>query len=108
HPLLELEICPQHLRGKLRPPPGSYTGTTGDDKIRGTAGDDDFDMSQGGNDVVKARGGGDYIYFGDAFTADDNIDGGSGDDALELIGDYSAGVTFGASTLTNVEFLYME
>jgi len=97
-----------HLRQHPRlPPPNSYTGTEGDDKIIGTYIDDDFDMSQGGNDVVKGRKRYDYFYFGAELTTADKIDGGPDEDVLEIAGDYSSGVTFGPKTMTNVERLDM-
>ncbi|HEY2069806.1 MAG TPA: calcium-binding protein [Rhizomicrobium sp.] len=78
-------------------------GTHGNDTLTGTSGNDSFNVSQGGNDTVSGLGGNDIIYFGAAFTAADSADGGAGTDTLRLTGDYSAGVTFGASTLLNVE-----
>ncbi len=49
--------------------------------------------------------GGDSFVMGAHFVATDHIDGGGGLDRLTLAGDYSAGLTFGASTLINVELL---
>jgi Ca2+-binding RTX toxin-like protein len=89
----------------LAPPPQDFTGTSGNDKISGTSGDDYFDMSQGGNDTVKGKAGNDEFNFGAAFTARDKVDGGAGVDTLDLSGDYSHGVTFGAKTMVNVEYL---
>ncbi len=37
------------------------------------------------------------------FAANDRIDGGAGTDTLSLAGDYSAGITFEAGSITNVE-----
>jgi len=58
---------------------GTYT-------VTGSAQDDTFDM-------------------GAIFTAADSIDGGAGTDTVTLNGDYSAGLVFGATTMTNVETL---
>jgi hypothetical protein len=78
-------------------------GTSGDDNLTGTSGNDSFNLSQGGNDTVHGLGGNDVFSFGATFTAADSIDGGDGNDVVKLDGDYSAGVTLGATTLVNVE-----
>src|ERR1051326_539454 len=80
-----------------------FKGTGGDDTLTGTDSGDSFDLSQGGNDTAYGLGGNDVFTFGDAFTAADSIDGGDGKDILELNGDYSAGVVFGAATMVNIE-----
>lgn len=93
-----------------------YDGTAGHDVIIGTDGDDGFDMGQGGDDFVAGKGGQDIFLYEDAFTAADSINGGADAgggfdlilrDALYLDGDYSAGVVFGAGTVTNVENIYL-
>jgi Ca2+-binding RTX toxin-like protein len=56
-----------------------------------------------GNDTLSGLAGNDTFNLGAAFTASDKIDGGSGTDTLNLSGNYSAGVTFGSTTLVNVE-----
>jgi len=89
----------------VAPPPDNFTGTSGNDKIAGTSGDDSFDMSQGGNDTVKGKAGNDIFYFGATFTAHDKVDGGAGYDTLDLNGDYSHGLTFGAKSMVDVEEL---
>jgi hypothetical protein len=81
----------------------NYTGTSGPDNYPGSSGIDTFDMSQGGDDTVSGQGSADTFNFGAAFTAADTIDGGTGNDTLALNGDYSAGYTLGATTLTSVE-----
>jgi len=78
-------------------------GTAGDDNLTGTSGNDAFNLTQGGNDTVHGLGGNDSFSFGATFTAADSVDGGDGADVLKLAGDYSAGIVFGAATLTNVE-----
>jgi len=62
----------------------TLSGGTGSDTLLGGAGNDVFDMGAGLNAL-------------------DRIDGGVGTDTLQLAGDYSAGVTLGATTVTNVE-----
>ncbi|HEY2069813.1 MAG TPA: calcium-binding protein [Rhizomicrobium sp.] len=81
----------------------TFTGTAGDDTLTGTSAADTFDLRQGGNDTASGLGGNDLFVFGGTFTAADSIDGGDGNDVLRLDGDYSAGVTFTASTMTSVE-----
>ncbi|HEY2070553.1 MAG TPA: calcium-binding protein [Rhizomicrobium sp.] len=79
------------------------TGGTGNDVLLGLGGDDTFSMGQGGDDTVQGGAGNDYIAFQGGLTAADSIDGGAGSDKVTLNGDYSAGVIFGAATMTNVE-----
>ncbi|HEV2561022.1 MAG TPA: calcium-binding protein [Rhizomicrobium sp.] len=81
----------------------TITGNASDNYINGGAGNDQIDMSYGGVDRVDGGYGDDTIAFGAAFTAADKIDGGAGTDTLALAGDYSAGVTFLAATMKNVE-----
>jgi Ca2+-binding RTX toxin-like protein len=81
----------------------TFGGKAGNDTLLGFGGNDIFNMTKGGNDTVSGGDGDDQIKFGAAFTAADSVDGGAGTDRLFLDGDYSAGVVFGATTLTNVE-----
>jgi Ca2+-binding RTX toxin-like protein len=81
------------------------TGTAGDDLLKGTGGDDDFHLEQGGDDVALGRGGADVFHMGAGFTGADQIDGGGGADTLVLDGDYSAGIAFTSTSMTNVETL---
>jgi Ca2+-binding RTX toxin-like protein len=81
------------------------TGTTGNDSLPGTADADDFRLHRGGDDTVAGLAGNDVFRLGGQFTALDHIDGGDDLDELVLKGDYAAGVTFGADTLTDVESL---
>jgi len=96
-------------------------GTTGNDTINGGIGDDIFyddngalsgrdphDISagkSGGTDSFSGGSGDDNFVMGANLTAADSIDGGTGSDRVALAGDYSAGLTFGATTVTNVEIL---
>lgn len=66
----------------------TYTGTTGDDAQTGTRKNDTFDYSQGGNDELHGARGNDQFFFGAALTSSDIVDGGSGDDQLNLDGFY--------------------
>ena len=82
-------------------------GTRHDDNLTGTSGDDVFIMAQRGNDTVSGGDGNDLFRFGQYLTAADHIDGGTGDDRVVLDGDYSAGLTFAADTMVNVERLQL-
>jgi Ca2+-binding RTX toxin-like protein len=88
---------------------GSFAllGGAGDDALTGGALADSFDLSHGGNDIAHGGGGNDSFSMGAALTATDQIDGGAGSDTLILNGDYSAGVAFGAATVTNVETIQL-
>lgn len=80
-------------------------GTPNDDTRTGTNSDDIFRMREGGEDTVSGLGGNDLFRMGENFDAGDSIDGGAGRDTVWLRGDYSAGLTLGAATMTNVEVL---
>ncbi len=68
-----------------------------------------FDLSHGGNDTVHGGGGNDLFVMGAAFTAADIIDGGSGNDTLEIdLHNGSHTTTFAANTMTNVETLKLD
>jgi Ca2+-binding RTX toxin-like protein len=78
-------------------------GTSGNDTLAGTSGNDVFDLVQGGEDSVNGLAGNDVLHFNASFDAGDQVDGGDGKDTVLLRGDYSAGVTFNAATMLNVE-----
>jgi Ca2+-binding RTX toxin-like protein len=78
-------------------------GSSGDDVITGGAQNDILDLSAGGNDIASGGGGDDLFRLNAAFSALDRIDGGDGNNTLVLDGDYSAGVFFSATTMTNIE-----
>ncbi|HUO97712.1 MAG TPA: hypothetical protein VMU01_03545 [Rhizomicrobium sp.] len=61
----------------------------------------------GGSGAVTLTGGSgnDQFRFGSNFSASDEVNGGSGADTLTLVGDYSGGLTFGASTVLSIEKL---
>ncbi|WP_294091128.1 Calx-beta domain-containing protein [Sphingomonas sp.] len=85
----------------------SLSGNAGNNTLTGATGDDRFDLSQGGDDTVNGGDGNDAFSFGAAFTANDRVDGGNGDnDQIGLQGDYSTTpLVLGANTITNVEVL---
>ncbi|HEV2560497.1 MAG TPA: calcium-binding protein, partial [Rhizomicrobium sp.] len=77
------------------------------DRFYGYGGDDIFSMvgaSFGANAILSGGDGNDTFQFAANFDpATNQIDGGAGTDTLVLNGNYSAGVTFGAGTMVNVE-----
>jgi hypothetical protein len=77
-------------------------GDSGDNVLTASPQNDFFRVEQGGNDTVNGLAGNDIFFFGGAFTADDQVNGGSGIDTLALQGDYSAGVTLGTGTTSNI------
>jgi hypothetical protein len=82
----------------------TVNGTAANDHIFALGGADTINPGKG-NDTIDAGDGKDVIKFKSTvtFTAADRIDGGANSDTLNLTGNYSAGVTFNATTLVNVE-----
>lgn len=87
---------------------GKFTiyGGAGDDILTSGAQSDLFDITMGGTDAVHGGDGDDTTNAGAAFTAADTIDGGAGNDAVNI--SPTGGINniiFTATTLTNVENL---
>ncbi|MBX9860434.1 MAG: hypothetical protein K2Y20_12720 [Sphingomonas sp.] len=83
----------------------NQSGNSGDNQFTGGSGNDSYDLSQGGNDTVNGGDGNDSFFFGAAFDANDNVDGGTGtNDQIGLQGNYAA-LTLGANSTRNVEVL---
>jgi hypothetical protein len=77
----------------------------GNDTLIGGQSDDGL-VSAGGTDILTGNAGDDVLTFdGGTLDASDTLDGGTGFDELDVQGDYSAGVVFGATTLQRVELL---
>ncbi|PSJ38892.1 tandem-95 repeat protein [Allosphingosinicella deserti] len=84
---------------------GYIDGGAGDDTTTGTSGADQFLFQQGGHDHGDGGPGNanDRFYFGDQWESGDSVDGGGGEDALQLAGDYS--YTFGETQMISIERL---
>jgi Ca2+-binding RTX toxin-like protein len=72
-----------------------FSGDSGDNVLNGTPNDDLFFVQQGGNDIVNGLEANDIVYFGSAMTSQDAVDGGTGNDRIEIQGNYT-----GANALT--------
>jgi len=75
--------------------------------VYGGAGDTYFTGGPGKN-LFYGGAGYDTVYFGNDFGPDDRLDGGAGSNALQLLGDYSAGLTFSAAMFKNFQYLSVE
>lgn len=96
----------------------TITGTAGNDTIKGTTGADEMSGLTGndtiatgasaGIDFVLAGGGNDVIAVDAFLTSAERIDGGLGNDTLVFDGDYSGGIVFTTTTVTNIEKILLE
>ncbi|MDP2903910.1 MAG: calcium-binding protein [Methylovulum sp.] len=82
-----------------------YSGS-GDDSLSGGDGNDLLNIAATGNDSVKGGNGNDLIQAGALLTAQDQIDGGSGVDTLNLTG--ATSLVFGAKTMIDVEKIVVD
>ncbi len=80
---------------------------SGDDIIGLGHGDDYVDIAKGGVDTISMGVGDDIISAGSTLTADDRLDGGSGNDELDLSGDYSAGLLLVGPMVQGIEKLML-
>jgi Ca2+-binding RTX toxin-like protein len=76
---------------------------TRNDVLRGGAGNDVINIAMSGDDAVRGDDGNDTIQATAYLNDKDQIEGGRGTDTLVLAGNYSAGLVFKASTVTQVE-----
>ncbi len=58
-----------------------------------------------GTNIFHGGSGDDFVYFGADLGHDDRLDGGGGSNTLQLVGDYSAGITFTAAMMHNFHYL---
>jgi Ca2+-binding RTX toxin-like protein len=79
-----------------------FTGSADGNRITGGAGNDKI-TSGAGDDIVLGEDGDDTLIFGANLTIKDVIDGGDGEDTLSIAGDHSAGFTFDATKIKNLE-----
>jgi Ca2+-binding RTX toxin-like protein len=79
-----------------------FRGNASNNVVRGGALRDFVRLQDGGNDTAITGEGSDTVYFGGAFNALDTVDSGGGVDAIILQGDYSAGITFGTGSASNI------
>jgi hypothetical protein len=97
---------------------GKFTATGGDgddsitgghkaDVLEGGGGNDTLNFTAGGIDQMLGDAGKDTFVAGAELTKSDRVDGGADSDTLRLNGDYSSGVTFGATTVVGVEKFVM-
>jgi Ca2+-binding RTX toxin-like protein len=84
----------------------NFRATAVDDHLTGTYGGDYFNLAQGGDDRARGASGNDTFSMEASMTSADRIDGGAGSDTVYLDGDYSAGLTILAATVTDVEGFY--
>jgi len=82
-----------------------YYGSTSNDSINTSTDPKSavIDASQGGNDTLTGGTRDETFLLGGALTGQDKINGAGGSDRLVLDGNYSAGITLGSATVTNVE-----
>jgi Ca2+-binding RTX toxin-like protein len=81
----------------------TFNGSSHSDVLFGFDGNDTFNLGAGGNDTVDGGAGDDIFNMGAKFGANDKLTGNLGNDTVVLNGDYSAGLTLKAGTLTDIE-----
>jgi serralysin len=79
-----------------------YLGGAGSVDVSGGAGNDVF-HGAGSGSTLRGGAGNDNFIFGANFDGTDSINGDTGYDVIQLKGDYSAGLTFGADSLVNID-----
>ncbi|HEY2071724.1 MAG TPA: calcium-binding protein, partial [Rhizomicrobium sp.] len=86
-----------------------FIGGAGDDVLTGGTAADVFDLSHGGDDTASGGDLSDRFIMGATFTAADTINGGAGNDIVEISGMGTADtLTLGATTLVSVETLTLD
>ncbi|PSJ38529.1 calcium-binding protein [Allosphingosinicella deserti] len=86
-------------------PTNERVGTAGDDILTGTGNPERFLLQHGGDDLASGGGGGDVFVFGNRWGAADRVDGGAGQDTLQLTGQYE--IAFGENQITDIERLLL-
>ncbi len=70
--------------------------------------DDTYFTGGPGKNLFYGGAGNDVVYFGNNLGPADRLDGGAGGNYLQLLGDYSAGLTFTASMLKNFQGMTLD
>jgi Ca2+-binding RTX toxin-like protein len=86
----------------------STFGGAGNDLMRGGGGSDAFILTRGGADTATGGDGSDAFAMGAAFGTDDRLDGGAGQDAVSLTGNYAAGFTITKQMMKGVELVLLK
>jgi VCBS repeat-containing protein len=82
----------------------SFVGGSENDVFIGGAGNDGFNLTLGGDDIARGGLGADTFSAGfGSFTKDDRVAGGAGVDALNIGGDYSAGLKLRSAQVNDIE-----
>src|SRR5688572_15078398 len=81
----------------------SLFGGAGADTLRGNGGNDVLHVGTAGNDTARGDAGDDVFNFSTTLNPQDVIDGGDGNDTLNLFGNYAAGLSFKDTTIVNIE-----
>jgi hypothetical protein len=82
-------------------------GGVTDADVSGGAGKNVFNGG-GSENTLTGGAGNDKFIFAGGFDGTDSINGEAGTNSVYLAGDYSAGVTFGANSLVNIQHLVLE
>lgn len=85
-----------------------YGSASSHETLNGGNGNDFISLQSTATVSVKGGDGNDTIGAGTFLKAADHIDGGDGYDEVDLGGGYQNGFTFRASTVTNVESLFLD
>jgi Ca2+-binding RTX toxin-like protein len=84
-----------------------FLGAAAGIHVSGGAGNDIFHGGGAGASLSGGAGNDNFI-FGGNFDGGDTINGGAGYNVVDLRGDYSAGLTFGATSLQNIDKIVLE
>jgi Ca2+-binding RTX toxin-like protein len=82
----------------------TITGTGHGLTLTGTAHNDTFYLQSAPDVTASGGAGNDLFFFGSGFSSSDQIDGGTGNNTLELDGTYTA-LTISTSMMTNIQTL---
>ncbi len=86
----------------------STENATGHQTIFGEGGNDFFSMQSGGSVIFSGGGGNDTVGTGSFLVNTDKLNGGDGNDEVDLGAGYAGGFVFKAHTISNVETLFLD